>query len=174
MTGDGDSGSQKVLLFYHCEETGTFTLPSSGAGRDGEKKMKCDDPSTPQQTPVSWWWHALLRWEICKSNTSRHPPQAPQAPSGRKTASLRRNENSLTKHSSLELMSKSHQTFDSVGFGLRRQKPFNHHWLPLCSSSSVSSLWHTAACVAPWHFHTPSNWWQVVVGCLCVRGKLCK
>lgn len=151
-------------------------LPShpQGQGGMGKKRWNVMTPAHPSRPQSHGGGTPYSGGKSANPTPPATPPQAPQAPSGRKTASLRRNENSLTKHSSLELMSKSHQTFDSVGFGLRRQKPFNHHWLPLCSSSSVSSLWHTAACVAPWHFHTPSNWWQVVVGCLCVREKLCK
>lgn len=79
--------------------------------------------------PGQWSWDGAVKTNsevgggICKSDSSHHPTRSTAA-TGRKTASPRRKENGVTGHSSLELMSKSHQTFDTVGSGLRRQKPF--------------------------------------------------
>lgn len=47
MTEDGDSGSQNEL-FYHYEETGTFTLPILRDRAGWGEKVKWDYPSRPQ------------------------------------------------------------------------------------------------------------------------------
>ena len=73
-------------------------------------------------------------WEICKSDISHHHTRSTTA-SGRKPASPRSNENMVTEHWSLELMSKFQQNSDTMGFGLRKQKPFKCQWSSPCSTS---------------------------------------
>lgn len=110
-----------------------------------------------------WRWHG---WEIWTPDISHHHTKSTAA-SGRKTESPRSNENMATEHWSLELMSKSHQTFDTRALASEGRNLLSTNDHPPALHLQAPSRWWIATCLVPWHFHAQNNWLQKVVGCLC-------